>query len=238
MTTQTATAPSTAILPAVQLTVAARLARTYGHEWAEFVEDDESISPAVIAARVAAYWREVVDERGRTRAEVFGGPGGIAWPVIDEPGYVAHVTGSGRLRWRVGADGCVDLTITRPGDEIVATAFVAADEQIVCGNATRASGRLYVRHVSALRDAVYAALGLTEARIGGPDAPPIEEGRADIEAAFAPLYAAALPDGELVKRQCPECRYTSYLLETAADQRCASCARPFDVPDDRPAAKW
>lgn len=111
-------------LTQAQFDAALRLARHYGHEWADVWSHHGQIDGADMAANISAAY-------GAARAAGYftvSLPAGIESPVwsgdIDdlplgaephpEHGRVGHVTGTGRTAWRVCADGSVSIEIRRP----------------------------------------------------------------------------------------------------------------------------
>jgi len=174
------------MLTDIQFARALALAAAYGHEWAQVVHagsdlrDPDDIRAAVLAAH---------PDRSLP---------GIEAPAI-EGTLVRHRTGSGsgRLEWAVEPDGTVTLTVHRPpgiADGSVLMAGVGPEGSV--GAWATGAGPWAVRHVDALRDALYcvAAPAEVDRALALLPEPPEPDGlRDELRAKAAALAAAQDP---------------------------------------------
>ena len=179
-------------VPSVVFEAAHRLAVKYGHEWAGHVEAAEFAGvdsleglEAFVAAHLAA--RE------------YSLPGGICAPSVNESGYLAHTTGSGRLSWSLWeyqGELAVWAEVSRPTGAVLE---LRPDFSVVV------EGRFCPRHVAALREfaevalegnpALAGVLAQLEALAPQAEAQQKAEARVELwalEADFSPVLPASL----------------------------------------------
>lgn len=136
-------------LTAPQAAAALALARAHGHLWGHL--DAPVLDTAAIAAAAAALDTGVC--------------GGILAPTVSAAGDVVHVTGSGRVTWRIAPSGETTITIARPdGPCIVAEVRGSVAAGTVCHVLADRPEAVRARHVWAL-EACVLALGCTEAEV-------------------------------------------------------------------------
>ena len=155
-------------IPAAQLQQAYKLARTFGHEWAETI--DLAASPHWSVELI----RETVRMMTLGNAE---SPGGIIAPEYDGHN-VHHTTGTGRLAWSVEPDGHVIFFVNRPQGRVLFST-VSPDGQILVRRESDGI-EIFQRHVWALAEALKALVDET-----------------GVEEALAPIMAEAIPEPDL-----------------------------------------
>jgi hypothetical protein len=112
-------------MKAVQYRRALALAAAHGHHWATAVrlplrdgEDERDEAIAALDAELAAGGVSI-DAIRRVSDALDAGPCGGIGPSLDEGGRVEHLTGSGRVWWRVHPDGAVEIEVRRPHPDLV-----------------------------------------------------------------------------------------------------------------------
>lgn len=155
-----------------QWEAAFRLARAYGHEWAEGWSNEGPFVGRSLA-HVAKSTKE------RRAGQGFQVLAGIEAPSALGPGHghpvgtLSHTTGSGRLIWDIRPSGKVELTIERPGGKPVISALVTphpslglhAHKAVAIASDESSRGQYHARHVEALRKALVALVGPSKAKV-------------------------------------------------------------------------